>query len=115
MTPVLLIIVAHFLADFVMQCDVWAQGKSKSNLPLLKHVGTYTLAMAVMTAPLLGWYVLIWAPLNGALHFATDYVSSRLASKQFAAGNVHAGFVVIGADQVVHYACMLLTFPMRLL
>jgi hypothetical protein len=54
-------------------------------------------------AILFGWVLAItFAAVNGALHFATDYFTSRVASKFWAEQNWHRFFVMIGSDQLIH-------------
>lgn len=111
------LIVIHFIADFILQSDWMAQNKSKNNEALGFHVAVYTLSLLFASVPLAfivpvynGNLVLVWVLLNGAAHFATDYVTSRINSKLWAAKEVHWFFVGVGADQVVHY--MTLGFTM---
>lgn len=101
---VLLIIAIHWVADFVLQSTKMATTKSKRLLPLLAHVGTYLLVLSVMTQM---WS---WCLLNAALHFMTDYVTSRITSRLWAANRTHDFFTVIGLDQLIHYTCLLGTF-----
>jgi hypothetical protein len=60
------------------------------------HVATYTATLFVAAAILFGWMLAItFAAVNGALHFATDYFTSRAASKLWAEQNWHRFFVMI--------------------
>ena len=43
MMTAFIIVVIHFIADFIFQAEEWAVNKSKSNLALLKHVSMYTI------------------------------------------------------------------------
>lgn len=103
-----LLLIAHFIGDFILQTDAMAKGKSSSNQCLLYHVSAYLL-------PFLALLVFIPIPplfliVNGAAHFATDYVSSRMTKKFWAEGKVHEFFVVIGADQLVHALTLIWTY-----
>jgi len=115
-------IALHWWADFVLQKDEWAKNKSKSWTALLKHTGTYSLVWLMWT---LGWLsyqhqmhedvdlMLLWfAPITFVVHTATDAVTSRITSKLYAEGRVHDFFVVVGFDQVLHYAQLFLTYAM---
>lgn len=79
-----------------------AQNKSSRWLPLFVHCCVYTLTMTVFGIP--------YALVNGAAHFATDAVSSRITKRLWAAKQVHWFFVVIGLDQLIHYACLFYTW-----
>lgn len=115
MTIPFLIILSHFFCDFILQTDKMAQGKSKSNYWLSMHVLTYcagfipfTLYTAIGEG--LGNAAILWLLINGILHFCTDYITSRINSKLWADKKVHWFFVGVGADQVVHYGCLLFTY-----
>lgn len=117
---VLVILLAHFLADFVFQSDWMALNKSSQWKPLSAHVGVYTAVLALIVAfsqpdsaypygslKTYGYFVAG----NGAAHFVTDAVTSRV-NKQLLAygkGSHHWFFVGIGADQLIHYACLLVS------
>ncbi len=47
-----------------------------------------------------------FAAVNGALHFATDYITSHVSSKFWAEKNWHRFFVAIGFDQLIHQATL---------
>lgn len=97
----------HWVADFVLQTHWQAQNKSKRLDALAYHVGTYTgvLLFGTSIAVLgfrLDWAVIAFAAANGALHFVTDYFTSRWSSALYAKQDWHNFFVVIGFDQLIH-------------
>lgn len=92
----------HFIADFVLQSDKMAQGKSSSNKWLGIHICVYTLPF-MLIGPL-------YAIINGALHFVVDYFSSREAGKLYKKGEIHWFFVVVGFDQALHFTCLFGTY-----
>lgn len=107
----LYLITIHWVADFVCQTHWQASNKSKSNIALGRHVINYSLLMWMAT--------LFMLPPNASAyffaitfltHFATDYVTSRVTSRLWAAQSWHWFFVVIGADQLIHYWTLILTF-----
>lgn len=118
---VLWILAAHWVADFVFQTEHMALNKSTSNWALGKHVAAYTAVLGVLTVvpffnaatgnaySVMDTFILFLL-LNAALHFATDFVTSRAVKLEFANENKHNGFVIIGVDQLVHHTCILLTF-----
>ena len=112
---ILVLLFGHFYADFIQQNHWMAVNKSKNNRALSLHVAMYTLCMifpfmyafhnsinldGYFYALLLVLYILF----NGAMHFATDYITSRTNSKLWASGNIHNFFVGVGFDQFIHYA-----------
>jgi hypothetical protein len=44
-----------------------------------------------------------------ALHFVTDYITSRISSKLWAKQDWHRFFVTIGFDQLIHQATLAFT------
>lgn len=98
----LLLVWCHWFADFVMQTDWMAKGKSRFNGILALHVGVYSLCF-VWCGP--AFVVTTWLA-----HFCTDYVSSRISSRLFKAGKIHWFFVVVGFDQALHLTQLLLTY-----
>lgn len=129
---VLAIIFIHWIADFVLQTDKMATGKSKNWTDLLSHTCTYSLVWLFIG---FGIYLNQFKPYNleyneimnkywsyyiplGLLfvlitfiaHTITDYFTSRLNSKLWAEGKVHYFFVSVGFDQILHYTQLLLTY-----
>ena len=102
LTTVLMLIWMHFVADFILQSDEMAMNKSKDNGWLGLHVFIYSLPFALISP--------LYALINGVLHFMTDYVSSREASKLRKEEKYHWFFVVIGLDQAIHISTLLLTY-----
>lgn len=123
-----IIVVIHYIADFIFQAEEWANNKSKNNIALFNHVLTYSTIWLFASCLLLGyarphetteWYVyssLLFFILTFLSHFITDYITSRIVSKRFADNyygspipNLGA-FSIIGLDQVLHYGQLFLTF-----
>jgi len=98
----LLIIWMHLFADFFLQTDKMATSKSGSAKWLTIHVSVYTLPFLI----LLGWQ---YALVNGVLHWATDFFSSKATSWLWKKNERHWFFAVIGIDQAVHMTCMVAT------
>jgi len=103
-----IILIGHWVFDFYCQTDEQAKEKSTSNVWLSKHVLTYTLGLALMALMLFPmfpcvWGAAAWISLNAIAHFFTDYITSRASSLLWKEGNTHDFFVVIGADQLIHY------------
>ena len=114
------IILIHWFADFVLQTDNQAKGKSKNWYDLLGHTLNYSLFWMIpilfiisnYTISDLGWshYMLCFIPITFICHTITDYFTSRLNSKLWSEGKVHNFFVSVGFDQVLHYVQLFTTY-----
>jgi len=113
-TTIMTVIAMHWVADFVLQTDWQAKNKSKDNFALLFHVITYTICIFVCGILLLPLELTaqnikiweLWALANGVVHFGVDYVTSRINTHLWNQGRVHDFFVMVGFDQLIHYACL---------
>lgn len=99
---ILVLVWMHFIADFVLQTDWMAKNKSSSNVALTIHVVLYSIPFI--------WFGWVYAIVNGMLHFATDYVTSRVTSHFWKTEQRHLFFVVIGADQALHMTALFATY-----
>lgn len=113
---ILLIIITHWVADFVFQTDWMAKNKSKSIVPLSTHVFIYTLfyipfsfyAFIHNSSSIFnGVYFLIGTYI---LHWLIDFCTSKVTSKLSAQGKYGSNsvpnfgmFSIIGLDQLLHY------------
>jgi hypothetical protein len=110
----------HWIGDFIFQSDAEAKGKSTSNKMLLRHTGKYSLIWTIAMYGIgviqtgFGWpvYSLLFGIITFVCHTITDYFTSRLVKKRFEKGDHHNGFVIIGADQILHYVQLILTFTL---
>lgn len=125
MNPYLVIylLVAHYVSDFMLQTDEMALQKSTSNAWLSRHVAVYTVALLAAVLLYNGaviWWsgpsaafhledALVFAALNGAIHWITDWCTSRWSARLWKAGRRHDFFCAIGADQLAHGATLVLT------
>ncbi len=128
LTEIFTIIIIHWVADFVFQDEKWALGKSKNWPDLLKHTLTYSYIWSLLGSfvclinPELQenykWvnFVIVFPIITFIAHTATDYFTSRVVSKKFAAGQYGSSipnfgaFSIIGIDQVLHYIQLFLTY-----
>lgn len=86
-----------------------ARNKSSNDIPLVAHIGVYSLVLTLVGVPLAGLMGLLWALSNGVFHFLTDWVTSRWTSHLWKKGDVHNFFVVIGLDQTIHFLTLFYT------
>ncbi len=119
----LVLLLAHWLGDFVLQTDEMARNKSKCWLVLGLHASVYTATLAILTV-LYAWSVIGWLPIgahyvfpalpafllaNGLSHFAIDAVTSRINARLWQTGERHWFFVSIGWDQGLHVGLLVVT------
>jgi hypothetical protein len=114
-----ILLFGHWLGDFVFQSHWMAQNKSKNNFALFIH--TYAYSTTLLFAFVLGCLTLgigldniFYASIAFFLitfvtHGVTDYFTSRVTSKLWAAQRTHTFFVMIGFDQLVHFYTIILT------
>ena len=99
---IVLILLAHFVGDFILQSHWMASNKSKNWQAMGSHVLVYSCCLSP--------FGLTFAVVNGIAHLATDSISSRITSLLWAKQEWHLFFVVIGADQLAHYAVLFYTY-----
>lgn len=118
---VLLLLLIHWIGDFLSQNDWQAINKSKSWLALLSHTGLYTITMGVFMNlfDFLGLFthkytysILIFIVIMFTTHTIIDYTSSRITSKLYKKGNMRTFFDVIGFDQFMHYLTIFLAYKL---
>jgi hypothetical protein len=103
---VVLILVGHWMADFIGQTDQMAKNKSTSNAYHVIVYGLIMLSFIGVTTRSIPWE---WVAVNTLAHGATDYVTSRVSSRLWRAGEVHWFFVVVGFDQMIHFITLFVT------
>lgn len=111
-SSILLILLIHFLADFGLQTNDQATKKSSSNKFLAYHVAVYSAVWFFASYGMLGslkWALAV-ASITFGSHFITDWATSRIGKPFWEKGDTHNGFVVVGFDQILHYAQLFLTF-----
>lgn len=110
------ILIIHWFADFVLQTDKQAKGKSNNWRDLLSHTFIYSCSWFILPLILLCFNIklpkdiLYLIPITFVCHTITDYFTSRLNSKLWSGGKTHLFFVSIGFDQILHYVQLFLTY-----
>ena len=119
MITAFIIIVIHWIADFLLQTDKMAQGKSKNWKDLLDHTSLYSTVWVIPIIFLMGngyttlEYVttaLAFVGITMIAHTIQDYFTSRLNARLWEEKKIHWFFVSIGFDQVLHYGQLFLTY-----
>lgn len=127
----LILIILHFIGDFFCQNDSMAINKSKSVYWLSIHVIVYSLALLAGTFLLIDFRdpdaLISFVLINFALHWVTDFFTSRLTTYLYLRGEAnpkeifllnswrHWFFTAIGADQILHYCALFLTYKYLIL
>lgn len=112
-TTVIIILAIHWFADFVLQTDKQAKGKSKNWNDLLSHTVTYSVFWLI---PILVMFDLnifnsiLFVLITFISHTAQDYITSRINSRLHQQGRIHSFFISVGFDQLLHFIQLLLTY-----
>ncbi len=100
------LLAVHWLGDFLLQSHWMSINKSKRMDALGMHVGIYMCILFPGTFIIFGLQyglaIVTFVWVNGALHFATDFVTSRITAALWKRERIHDFFVVIGVDQFIH-------------
>ncbi|MGH1418373.1 MAG: hypothetical protein ACRBCJ_05905 [Hyphomicrobiaceae bacterium] len=88
-----------------------ATNKSKRIDALGLHVAVYMIALGLGTIVIFGasQAVLLFTLANGVLHFATDFITSRITSKLWKEQRIHGFFLMVGLDQLIHQVSLAAT------
>lgn len=119
----LILLIFHFIADFIFQSHQQAINKSSSLKSLTDHVYIYSLIMTlgfiIAVKPSPAWYALMFAFITFIAHFLTDaltsrWVKSKRLREEYGSTIPNFGmFTIIGFDQLLHY--LQLYFTLHLL
>lgn len=105
----------HWLFDFKLQSEKMGKEKSYSAPALHAHVLIYTVGLLCMGLLNCAYFhnrllLVLWALTNGALHYTTDYFTSKLTSSLYEKKDIHNFFATIGIDQYIHNITLFGTF-----
>lgn len=110
------VLLLHFFADFVLQSRWMADNKSRNVEALTLHVFVYSLTLWVGAWIMLAfdyWDVILvsrFALLNFVVHWIIDKTTSRFTQwAWFEKKDVHLFFCIVGLDQFLHAATLLIT------
>ena len=99
---ILLVLITHYVADFVLQTRWMGENKSKNMTAMLAHIFVYTAAISI--------FGIKFAVINGILHLITDLISSKLSGRAYVNKNMGQFWDVIGMDQLIHTLTLILTY-----
>ena len=118
LTIISIILITHYVADFLFQNKWMATNKSSGNYPLLVHICVYTFILLIVSLflfedPANAWYFAIF---NGIVHYAVDFFTSRLSSYMYKTGRMGTNMLpnvsfwaVIGLDQLLHTLTLIIS------
>jgi Protein of unknown function (DUF3307) len=115
---IVIVVLYHWFADFVMQRGVDGKNKGHSLKHLLIHTTIYSILWFIPMVFVLGYLkAFIFVIITFISHTITDYFTSKKTSKEYLNGNFGGDslprrfdfFVTIGFDQSLHYIQLFLT------
>ena len=129
---IVILLTAHWVADFVLQKEEWARGKHNSITDLLSHTVYYSMIMFFIVfvyqlitikdlTTLRVEYILLFWFITLVTHTLVDFITSKFAHKlldkqQYYTTVPNLGFFsVIGLDQLIHYIILFLTYKILFL
>jgi uncharacterized membrane protein len=90
-----------------------AMGKSKKFAPLFVHILVYSGILFLGFLPISGLLAAgQFALANGVIHLVIDFLTSKASAYFFQKKNLGMGFKVVGFDQFLHAATLILTMGM---
>jgi len=123
---IILILIAHFVADFIFQPHFIAVSKSYNIKHLIYHIIIYALAFFIIFG--LSWYFMfyiigftitaeVWLQMafgitivNSVLHYIIDYFTSNISGYFWKKQDYHNFFVIIGFDQLLHISLLIISY-----
>jgi|AntRauTorcE11898_2_1112593.scaffolds.fasta_scaffold01709_3 hypothetical protein len=117
---IVLILLAHYVADFLLQSRYMADNKSHRFDVLSFHVSIYGMMLTLILFPIFmyagvpAFDTAVYLLLNTILHLITDYFTSKASSRAFSDKNIYKGMAIIGFDQFIHSTCLLVSYLLLL-
>lgn len=110
LSVIFIILVSHFIADFIIQTDYQAKNKYKGGMALIDHVNSYSIFMGLSSLLYLSFeHAWVFAGITIITHYLIDLVSSNVGKIFWKKGDTRQGFMVVGFDQLLHYIQLFLT------
>jgi Protein of unknown function (DUF3307) len=104
----IILLVGHWIGDYLLQGNKIAARKSRSVAWLALHVSLYTLILfSVSLIIFSGTSLLLFIAVNAGLHFVTDLLTGKLYNRF--RENPRIFFPILGLDQLIHGVTLLLT------
>jgi len=114
---ILVLVVLHWICDYLLQTREMGDNKSSSWYYLLQHTLVYSvfiyiglLLYGLEDNSALGQFM----TLTFLLHTATDYFTSRAVKRLYAQKRMYETFAVMGFDQALHHAQLFICYDLLL-
>lgn len=106
-----LLLITHWLGDFVFQTTWMATQKSHRLDALFVHVLTYSIILSAPAVLLFGQTqtAVLFVAANAGLHLVTDFITSKFSSAMYAKQNMRGFFIMLGLDQLLHHLALAAT------
>lgn len=100
-TSLLLLLLAHWVGDFVLQPRWIGENKSKGILILLLHGLIYSMPVAIVSYFVFEEWLVPWLLIVDS-HIFIDYFSSKVTKYFYKKNKIYLFFTTIGFDQLLH-------------
>lgn len=112
LTEIILILLVHYLADFILQTNNQATKKSENIYWLLSHTLTYSFIWVIVGFIFLFPLekIFLFFIITLFFHTLTDFLTSRVTKYFWVKGNKHLFFSTIGFDQFLHYIQLFIAY-----
>jgi len=127
---IIIILIAHYIADFVFQTHTMSIKKSDSMMILLWHVSAYTITFFILFCLygiILNEFFVLFLPLrqwiqlgigialvNGMLHYVIDFFTSKISRYLWNTEQWRRFFLIIGLDQLLHIILLIFSYAQML-
>lgn len=112
LTTLFFILLVHYLADFGLQTHNQATTKYLGGTGLFGHIAVYSLVWLLAIWVYTGQVKesLIFTLITFIAHGITDVVTANIGKPFWEKKDFHNGFVVVGADQLLHYLQLIILY-----
>ena len=122
---IIILLIAHWISDFVIQKEEWARGKHNSFTDLMSHTLHYALTMYIIVLifhlikygnAIQFMHLLYFWFITLVTHTIVDFITSKFTYKyshrmQWYFKNKSLGFFpMIGLDQTIHYIMLFYSY-----
>ncbi len=115
MIKIIYIIIAHILADIVLQGERMEELKKKRMLYLIIHTCIYTFVLLIASQFIIELTVLnavLFALFNGALHFVVDYITGKMKGVAWKNKKENLYTSIVAIDHLVHLIILFLSYEL---